>query len=155
MVVTKLTGVEISGAGHMVVNGDVTGAQFEATASGASSLEFSCKTDSVKIETSGSAQANVTSLTGRTLDLDASGASGCTVDGTADKSSIELSGSSQFRGRFTSNQADVHASGASSAELNVKDSITGEASGASSIHYGGSPRTVNVQTSGVSSADPR
>ena len=150
-VVTKrLVGATVSGAGKMVINGKIRDNRFDANAYGASTLKLSADVTTFKLEASGAAKT-ITSLTAKTLEIQASGAANCSVDGTVDSSSIDASGAAHVDGRLTSNSAYVQTSGAAHAALRVVNALKGEASGASSITYGGRPGKVTTQTSGVSS----
>lgn len=155
VVATHLVGASASGASEIVINGGVKVHEFEASASGAASIQLSAAVDTFRIELSGSAKAKIDALTAKTLNVQASGASDCYINGDVDSSTIDLSGSSRLGGMLSSTKAEVQASGASAANLRVRDSISGEASGASSISYSGSPVSNTVQTSGVSSVNHR
>ncbi len=150
-VVTKrLVGANVSGASRLVINGVTKDASFDAHLSGASTLRMSADVDTFEIQASGAAKTTLTGLTAKNLTVNASGASNCSINGKALESKIELSGASHLEGQFQSNRADVEASGASQASLRVRDSLTGEASGASTITYSGLPAHVDTHVSGVS-----
>jgi hypothetical protein len=148
VVTRRLIGATISGAGIMVINGKIQEDKFEAHASGAATLKLSAVVNSFDLEASGAAKASINGLGAKTLKVETSGAATCTIDGSADSSSIEASGASNIKGQLTSNMADVSTSGDAHATLRVVNSLTGEATGASSITYSGNPKAT-THTSGV------
>ncbi len=82
----------------------------------------------------------------------ASGASTVEITGSTGPLDVEASGASTVRlANFTSADTRVNASGASNITVNASGKLTGEASGASSVRYTGSPASVQVDTSGASS----
>jgi len=84
------------------------------------------------------------------LALDASGASKITVSGSTSSLTVETSGASKvLSSGLISKEAVVEASGASSADINVSESLNAQASGASHIRYVGSPGTLDVDRSGA------
>lgn len=88
--------------------------------------------------------------------LDAEGASNISLTGSAETMQLTLSGASKAAlGDFTTVDAEVDLSGASSAEVTATGSLEGSASGSSRIRYGGDPQRVRVATSGASSVDER
>jgi len=149
VVARRLNGASISGAGKMVINGKVSANEFDAHASGAATLKMSASVNTFRLEASGSSKTDITRLGAKTLQIEASGAADCTINGNIDSSSVEANGASNIRGKLSTGGADVVTSGASHAVLNVRDSLTGEASGASSISYSGRPSRVTKHTSGV------
>ena len=155
VVARQLVGASVSGASKMWINSRITTDQFDAHASGAGILKMEGSVNSLNIELSGSARAEINAHAVHLLKLEGSGASNCIVDGTSTTTSIELSGASNFQGNFTAQDADVQASGASHARLKVTKALNGEASGASEILYTGSPSQVVRNTSGVSSIEAR
>lgn len=122
---------------------------------------------------SGASEIHVTNLSSPTLEVELSGAS--TLDGTVDvdAAAVELSGAStlavsgragQLAGEISGasdlsvlqlaiDTLDVDLSGASSAEVNVAESLTADLSGASRLRYRGEPGVVNTATSGASSVE--
>jgi hypothetical protein len=47
--------------------------------------------------------------------------------------------------------AEINASGASDVQMSISNSLTVEASGASSVHYKGEPRLKGIRVTGASS----
>jgi len=124
--------IDVSGAAKLISNDRFDEPNMEIEASGASKLEFKIKT--------------------KHLELDASGASKVILQGYANSAEIEVSGASKLKAyELELNSAKIDCSGASHAYVNVKESIKGEASGASSITYMGNPKMVSIETSGAGS----
>jgi len=91
-------------------------------------------------------------LEAATLSINASGASNIELSGLVDDLSIEVSGASDAKlYNLITKGAIVHASGASTANLNVTQLLKAEASGASSINYKGEPVIRENKSSGASS----
>ncbi len=151
VVTRKLTGAEITGAGHMIINGRIQASKFEATASGAATLTLSANVDKFSLEASGASKTTIDALAANNLNVTASGAASCTINGRVQSSSLQLSGAGNIRGKLTSDRAEVEADGASHAAVHVLTSFKGEATGASSITYSGNPAHISVQSSGVGS----
>ena len=92
----------------------------------------------------------------RYISLDISGSSDVDLEGTATVLETTVSGASDLKA------ADLHVptviadvSGASDADLYVTQSLTGSASGASTIWYAGNPPTVQVSVTGNSHLNKR
>jgi hypothetical protein len=80
-----------------------------------------------------------------------SGAGDISANGTADEMDLTISGFGDFQAKdLKTLSADVHISGAGSAELSVKNDLRATVSGAGSINYYGSPR-VDQEISGAGS----
>ncbi len=90
-------------------------------------------------------------LTAENLTLDLSGSSHAVLMGSGAGLRLMLSGASGVdASRFVVRTVDVEASGASNAQLNAMEAVTGSLSGASRITFAKRPPTVNVRTSGAS-----
>ncbi|TDB64135.1 head GIN domain-containing protein [Arundinibacter roseus] len=127
-----LDGVDFSGASIVRVNGFEGGRAMAIEVSGASKVEMNFSASKV------------------TVDL--SGASKLMLIGKADILNGDLSGASQFNGKdFPVKEANLEASGASSASVVANSTLTADASGASKISYAGSARDVRSSSSGASS----
>ena len=88
------------------------------------------------------------------LKANLSGASDTKISGSAQTISLDCSGASSFKGLgLVVIQAGLDASGASSIKINVKESLTAKASGASSIQYRGNPKIFGQRASGASSIE--
>jgi hypothetical protein len=155
VVATRLTGAEVSGAGTMVINGQIHEQSFAAGASGAASLTLSANVSTFSLQADGASKVTIGSLTAHKLSLEGSGAAKCTISGKADSATIETSGACNIYAKsFTVNNAAIESSGASNTELHVVRSLAAEASGASNIHYYGKPQ-VSPSTSGVANISGR
>jgi hypothetical protein len=105
---------------------------------------------------SGATNASVTGFEStEALRLDVSGASHATLSGSGGDLILEVSGASSANLRdFPVGSANVEASGASSATVNVSGELNVEASGASNVRYLGSPTLGTIDSSGGSSVTP-
>jgi hypothetical protein len=136
IVMPALERLEISGAVQAEIGVDRGDQSFEADLSGASVLTGRLRAGSVV--------------------FDASGASRVEVAGEADTLSGDASGASRLRlYDFPVRVAQVDASGASTAELTVSESLEADASGASTVRYDGDPAQVRSDTSGGSRVQRR
>ena len=89
--------------------------------------------------------------TGR-LSADISGASNMDITGAAEDTDVEASGASLFQNfQFQTNNLVAELSGASHMSITVMEEIDIEASGASSLQYGGSGVVIRQDLSGSSS----
>lgn len=127
-----LDGVDFSGASHAKVKGFQGGRGMDIDVSGASKVEMDFSADKVMV--------------------DLSGASRLVLMGKAETLEGEMSGASTFDGKdFPVKEANLEASGASSASVVASSALQADASGASRIRYSGSARQVRSSTSGASS----
>lgn len=132
----ELRRIHLSGASNGTVTGFASNENFSANLSGASSLAGDIAAGDVDLEGSGAAKIELTG-SGENLRLNLSGAS-----------NAEL-------GDFPVQDADVEASGASNALINPAGRLNANASGASSVHYLGSPELGTLRESGGSSIGPQ
>jgi hypothetical protein len=103
------------------------------------------------VEASGASQVRGDIATTGSMKVGASGASTVELSGSSAGLSVDASGASTVKlDNFTASDASVNASGASNITVNATGKVTGEASGASSVHYTGNPASVKVSTSGAS-----
>ncbi|RFS15711.1 head GIN domain-containing protein [Emticicia sp. C21] len=127
----KLVGVDFSGACKAKVAG------------------FS--SDKMDIDVSGASQATF-EINAKNLSLDCSGASGLTITGDGQSLNADISGASSVDAyAFKVTTANIDASGASGAKVNVSSKIVAEASGASNVRYKGGATSVVANTSGAGS----
>ena len=127
-----LDGVDFSGATTAKVQGFRGGRGMDIDVSGASKVEMDFSADRVSV--------------------DLSGASRLTLTGKAERLEGEMSGASTFDGKdFPVKEANLEASGASSASVVASNALQADASGASRIRYSGSVSQVRSSTSGASS----
>jgi len=129
-----LAGLELSGATRGTVSGFDSTADLSVEVSGASKLDGDIQAGDCSFEVSGASTVDL-SGSGEGLVLDASGAS------TADLSD------------FAVNDADVEASGASTAKVNATGRLDAEASGASRVLYLGDPTLGRIESTGASTID--
>jgi Putative auto-transporter adhesin, head GIN domain len=127
-----LESIDGSGASDIIINGTLNSITMLVRLSGASDVR-----GMVKISN---------------LSLELSGASTVTVNGTAENLKLVASGASDLK------NYDLHVenciaklSGASDVRLTVSNSISANASGASTLYYRGNPDKREVATSGASS----
>jgi len=91
-------------------------------------------------------------LMANSLEMDLSGASKTSLNGKVDMVRADCSGASKFyAGDLETSSFSFEASGASFAELWVKDRLSVDASGASKVRYKGQPANIEKNTSGASS----
>ncbi|HOU24672.1 MAG: hypothetical protein BWY10_01454 [Chloroflexi bacterium ADurb.Bin180] len=126
-------------------------------ASGASTVDLSGfrPTGRLNLEVSGASTVRG-DLEAQDVRFRISGASTVTLKGSARDGDIEVSGAS--RARLEDLQlvdARVEASGASSAHVTLSGRLDAEASGASTITYGGNPTLGRISQSGASSVKQR
>ncbi|HKY48686.1 MAG TPA: head GIN domain-containing protein [Acidimicrobiia bacterium] len=133
LTVASLDAIEGSGAVNVHLT-NLEGSTLELQLSGASDVDGAVDFDSMMGEISGASNLSVSGRTA-TLDIEASGAS--------DLSLLDLEVGALI----------VSLSGASSAEVNVTDSIEASVSGASSLRYRGDPDVTSFDVSGASSID--
>jgi hypothetical protein len=132
LTVQALDRMEASGASTIQLEDEIEADSLGVVLSGASELHGILKTSDGHLDLSGASRAEITgSATG--LNVSASGAS--SVDGKG----------------LTVGSLRIDLSGACSAEFTVTDSLSADASGASSLRYQGSPQITRQESSGASS----
>lgn len=90
------------------------------------------------------------------LEIDMDGACSVKLAGKARNLRADCTGASTLSARdFTAQDCYLRVSGASSVNIGVKNSITGKVDGASSVRYYGSPKEVDVSSSGASRVSGR
>jgi hypothetical protein len=108
------------------------------------------------LDLSGASTANAAGVRGGKLDIDASGACEVKIDGEARELKGRASGASSIKAEdLKVENADVDASGASNITVNASGDLRAEASGASSVTYTGSPRSLKQNSSGASSINKK
>ena len=107
----------------------------------------------VSIEASGASRVEAGLVSGDRLPLDASGASRIEVRGNVDELRIDASGASHIEAEdLVVNVLDIDLSGASDADVAVRDEVHGGLSGAARLTIAGdADPAVDVDTSGASS----
>lgn len=123
-----------SGASNLYMKGKVSGA-VNIDMSGASKVQIDQDVDRMEIEISGASNLKLAGKI-KVLEIDQSGASKSEITGSGDLLELELSGASKFNGAdFKVNNADIEASGASSADVYVMKRLKVDTSGSSTIRY--------------------
>ncbi|GAB2477580.1 hypothetical protein GCM10011375_19840 [Hymenobacter qilianensis] len=104
-----------------------------------------------KVQASGASDITL-NLNARSLDVNCSGASDVKLSGKADRQKVNVSGGSEYQAyALQSKGAQIVASGASDAQVNIDGELSSTASGASDIRYKGNARLVSSRASGASS----
>jgi len=132
LTVDSLEAIEGSGAVGIHLSSTLTGSSLDLRLSGASTIDGQVDSETMDGEISGASDVTLSGRAG-TVVIDASGAS--------DLSLLELEVA----------ELKISLSGASSAEVKVKDSIEASLSGASSLGYRGDPDVTTLDVSGSSS----
>lgn len=131
-----LTGINLSGASRLFMESDFPEIEeFKLIVSGASTVEGTILCNRMDVNISGSSQIGLKGA-GDDINIKASGASSCGME------------------EFVAKNIDISLSGASNADLNCENSLTGSASGASNINYTGNANS-NINVSGASSVKKR
>ena len=131
---TGLNHIDVSGACNLRSEGPIETDDLICELSGAGKLELDVKS--------------------KKFSADISGAGSIEVVGEADFQRLDLSGAASYKGYdLKTSESVVHASGASSARVNVSKKIDAHASGASSIRYKGNPQEKEFHKSGAASID--
>jgi Putative auto-transporter adhesin, head GIN domain len=131
-----LESLEASGACEVIITGQLNANSMRLKLSGACDIK-----GAVKIED---------------LALDLSGASTVKISGTAQNLNLTASGASDVKNYdFVVQNCVAGLSGASDVRITINNSISGSASGASTLHYEGNPDRKNIATSGASSISQR
>lgn len=109
------------------------------------------------LDLSGAVRATVAGFSSeKSLDVDLSGASKVGLRGSAGTLRISASGASHANlEEYRSGRTVVNVSGASHASVSPSGNLEAEASGASTVTYGGEPGDVKAHTSGASSVRKR
>lgn len=142
--------VELSGASRTTLRGLRSG-KLTLDLSGASHVNVSGSASDLEVEASGASHVALTELNSNKTSFDCSGASSVVASGSASKVEIELTGASKLDAlELKCNSARIDLAGSSHATLSVRDKITYELSGASSLRYKGSP-SLSGQVGGSSS----
>jgi hypothetical protein len=104
-----------------------------------------------RVGVSGASQMKVANLKTDDFKINLSGAAQLDVSGTAQLVDANLSGACRLDGKdLKAANVDINASGASNADVYASAELKAEASGASKIHYYGSPQSVSPRANGAS-----
>ena len=130
--VPALSRIDTSGASQVHLSDEIDADSLELVVSGASTLDGAVEISEGRLDVSGASRAN--------------------LEGSAVRLDLSVAGASSVRGvAFKAQSLTATLSGASSVELTVTDSLSAEASGASSLRYKGSPQITRQEVSGLSS----
>ena len=133
--------IDISGAGKVKLS-NVNVTKMESDLSGASKLIVSnLSAKECEVDLSGASKASLSGLDSFKCDADISGASTLDIQGASAICNLDASGASTVNaGDFAVKNYNVDLSGASKAEINCIEMISGEISSASNLYYKGNPR---------------
>ncbi len=127
----KLTKIEATGACTIKGDNTITSDKFQLEASGASKVDLK--------------------LDVKNLNSEITGASKVKYSGKSEYHNLEISGASKLSAfELETSKANVEVTGAAVARLNVKNEVSGEASGAAKLLFNSEPAIRNINTSGVS-----
>jgi hypothetical protein len=108
------------------------------------------------VDLSGAARGDVTGISGASFAAEVSGASTLHLAGRVDRLVADLSGASELAAEdLVADAVEVASSGASSASVTANTSLTADASGASSVTWGGNATKVQREATGASSIEQR
>lgn len=143
--------IEISGAAKLTQL-EITARELELECSGAATATINASAQVLSAEVSGSAKLILSSKIAKNMDLDVSGAANLRLSGSAPVVEMECSGSAKVAGEgFTAGSMIAETTGASSATVQVTNSLKVSASGASHFRYGGNPAKKEQHKSGAAS----
>lgn len=149
----KIGTESLRGLRNVTLRAEITMPKIEAlTLSGAvrGTLTGFRSTDDFRLNLSGASTLNG-EVEVRDARFNVSGASRATLEGSADVLTLDVSGASRLDlADFAINEADVELSGASTATINVKDTLDVELSGASTLNYAGDPKIGRQSVTGAS-----
>ncbi|MDD4924356.1 MAG: DUF2807 domain-containing protein [Dehalococcoidales bacterium] len=143
--------LDMSGATGGIIKDFISSNNVSIQVSGASNLTLSdLATGNIKIEISGA--SNVTgSLAADDARFNISGASNLSLSGSGHGLKTTVSGASKMSlDNFTTDDADVNISGASTAVVNTTGTLDAAVSGASTLYYIGNPVLGDINISGAS-----
>jgi hypothetical protein len=144
-----------SGATNIHLVNKVESPKLKIKLSGASDLKGEIEAGIFSVDLSGASDLKG-QLVAKSMTLEASGASNIELTGNVDDLSIEVSGASDAKlYNLNTKGAFVHASGASTANINVSQLLKAEASGASNINYKGNAVVKEISNSGASNIKHR
>lgn len=149
--------ISLDGASHFTSATVLNLNELDIDLSGASSMKADLNVKGkLEIDCSGASFIRGTIEAG-TFSIDLSGASSAKLSGIAGRSEIESSGASSLNALSTplvTSDTECEISGASNVHIACKGRLYGEVSGASSIRYGNDVVSVQVTSTGASTAKP-
>lgn len=108
------------------------------------------------VKLSGAGTVKVNGLKNDAFELGLSGTAHVIAAGQTKKLKIGLSGAGKIDADgLATDDADVDCSGAGAVDVHVSGTLNAKVSGVGKVMYGGSPKTVNKDVSGVGSIGPR
>jgi hypothetical protein len=148
--------LDMSGATEGVLNEFVSTNDVTVTVSGASNLTLSgLSAGDVRVEVSGASRVNG-NLTAGDVDFEVSGASNLSLTGSGQALKAGVSGASKLSlDNFSTDNADIDVSGASTGVVNTGGTLDANVSGASTLYYIGSPLMGDIDISGASSVQKK
>lgn len=109
-----------------------------------------------RLSISGVASVSVNDINNKKLTIDASGASKINLAGQTSQLTIDVSGATKVDAeKLSAENANIEASGASKAGVNITGNLRADASGASKIFYTGTPASIEKSTTGAARISPR
>ncbi len=146
----SLTMLEVSGAAKGTVSGFSSTDSFTLQVSGAGQSNLDMQAGTTNIEVSGASRVEG-SLKAADTRIVVTGASRCTLKGSAGQTRLEVSGASTADlPDLILQNADVSASGASTATVNTSGTLDVDISGASTLNYYDKPTMGKMNISGAS-----
>ncbi len=153
--VKDLDAITGSGATNIHLVTKIESPKLKVKLSGASDMKGDIQAGAMTVQVSGASDYKG-QLEAKSLVIDASGASNLELAGNVDDLSVEVSGASDAKlYNLVAKGAIVHASGASTVNVNVSQLLKAEASGASNINYKGEASVKEMSNSGASSIKHR
>ncbi len=139
-----------SGASNVRIITKVESPKLKIRLSGASDFKGVLELGALNLQVSGASDFKGR-IEAKSLVLDASGASTVELDGNVEDLSADVSGASNAKLQdLKAKGGTVQTSGASTAKVNVSQLLKLDASGASTIHYYGSPSRKEIKNTGSS-----
>lgn len=155
IVMPELEKLELSGAVSGSALGFESTGDFDLELSGASSLDIDLETGDIDMAISGASRLRGR-LVADDLRIELSGASSLELEGAGEDAILEVSGASRLiLVEYPLDTADMEVSGASRAEVDVRDWINIKLSGASTLIYNDDADLRTVDVSGASTIRTR
>lgn len=148
-ITSDISDISVSGASKLDLKGSSGNAKYEF--SGATVINISQDIKDLNVGGSGAVKLDYTGKTNKT-EISISGATMAKFTGSSATAMVEVSGASQLdASAFTVNDMNLEVSGVSMVKVNVKNSISAEVSGGSSVRYLGTPVIKDIETNSSSS----
>ena len=124
-----LSGVKLSGSGHIKTNDSFSGEHFHASISGSGTIDLNLSVTETEMNISGS---------GRIM-----------LSGKSNKADITISGSGDIEAhKFRVREADVNILGSGSCRIYASETVNARIMGSGNVLYAGDPKHVNSNTLG-------